>query len=291
MTELDDFLRDQRKRGNSPATVAHYELVLGKFLEATGLGDLSQLDEDLVSQWRLDLLARVKPESVRTYEKAVRVWCNWLVRRGSLEASPYRDLPKVRVPRSKGYRGFSAQDVDAMLRVVERKGRVHRLRDRAVIAVLLDTGMRVGELASIELRDVLWTDRMVRVMGKTGGRAVPARTSLRYVQRYISHERRALPGVERLVTSRTGLPMSAQGLTTSVRRTAEEAGVQADKLGPHTFRHTFAMEYLKSGGDLFSLMRILGHSNVKTTEKYVQWLVGDVAELHAHHSPASRWLR
>lgn len=288
MKELQDFLQEQKLRGNSPQTMAFYEVVLKKFIRDTGLVDVSELCKDLVVNWRLGL--KVRPESVRTYERAVRVWCNWLVRKGKLEVSPFTDVPRLKASNKETYQTFSAQDVERMMAVASEPGRFHRLRDRAILALLLDTGMRAGELASIGLRDILWQDKMIRVVGKTGGRAVPAHKSLRYVQRYLSRERRAMPGVESLVTNRMGFGVLGRDVTQIVRRLARKAGVQATKLGPHTFRHTFALEYLRSGGDVFSLKRILGHADIKTTERYVSWLASDLSDLHHSKSPGSHWL-
>ncbi len=289
---VQDFLMEQRLRGNSPRTVEFYEGVLGRFVEVTGVRQLSELRRGTVVRWRIGLLTSgTKPVTVRSYERGLRAWCTWLARQRLLDGSPFEDVPKVKVPEGQEFVTFSGSDVRQMMAVASRKGRPNQLRNQAMLALLLDTGVRAGELASVELHGVRWEERAISVCGKTGHRSVPAKESLRFLRRYISRERQSSDGVEGVFTGRSGQQLTGRDVTVIVRRIALEANVRATKLGPHTFRHTFALEYLRSGGDIFSLMRILGHSNLKTTEQYVRWLTGDVAARHAHHSPASKWLR
>jgi len=288
---MDRFLREQKLRGNSPRTVEYYEGNFARFRAVTGIETLEDLTPDAISDWLLSLQeAGMSPHSVRTYDRAIRAFCNWLERTGRVEVSPMRQVPRLREPRSEPRPVFSPEDVRRMMEVAAEPGKPNRLRDQMLIAVLLDTGIRAGELASIRMSSIDWDEGVIQVSGKTGGRPVPAGKSLRYVRRYVAHERRSEGRSDHLVTSRIGRPISARDITVAVRRLSIKVGVESAKLGPHTFRHTFAMEYLRNGGDVFSLKRILGHSQLKTTERYVQWLTGDVVEAHRRHSPAKSWL-
>lgn len=285
------FLRDQKLRGNSSKTVDYYAGNLKRFQAATGVVDVSDLTFDAVADWRLGLQeSQLSMESVRTYDKAVRAWCNWLVRTNRLQTSPFQDLPRVKGGHNREYVGLTSGDLWKMMDAAKRPGKRHPLRNQAMLALLLDTGVRAGELASIQLTGINWTEGVIRVTGKTGNRIVPAHTSLKYTKRYVSRERQSAPTEPHLLTTQQGTAVTVQHITLTVRRLAKAAGVQATKLGPHTFRHTFALEYLRSGGDVFSLMRILGHNNIKTTERYVNWLLGDISQAHHTHSPGSAWL-
>lgn len=282
---LTEFVLEQELRNNSEATIRFYRGVLERFLCDVDVHQVREIDRVHVVRWKLS------PVSLQTYDRCLRVFCNWLVRRGLLPTSPLADLPKVTVPRGTGeYVVFSRDDVQAVLAAAKRKGQRNRLRDTALVAVLLDTGVRASEAASLTLTDIDWTEYTLRVQGKTGRREVPVHKSLRYLRACVSRERVAAGRESTVFTSRTGAPFTSRNVTYTIRRLTDAARVQATKRGPHTFRHTFAVEFLRSGGDVFSLMRILGHSQVATTEKYVHRLMGDVLDLHARHSPGNRWL-
>ena len=289
---VEQFLVEQQLRNNSPATVEAYRSILTLWLGKANIEDLTQVNRESLSRWRLGLQQRqLSAATVKTYVKHVRIFCSWAVRAGLMKTNPMLDLPPVRVPAGTGeYVTFSKEDVQKMLKVASRERRPTRLRDVAIIATLLDSGMRAGELASIHLPQVSWGERTMLVSGKTGRREVPVLTCLRHVRRYVERERRASPGEQALFTTRFSVPMRSKTVTHLVRTLAADAQVGATKTGPHTFRHTFAVEYLRSGGDVFSLMRILGHRELETTQRYVHWLMPDLSAAHARHSPANRWL-
>ena len=289
---IDQFLVEQQLRNNSPATVEAYRSMLTLWLGQAHVKCLTQITRESLAQWRLGLQERdLSPATVKTYVKHVRIFCSWAVRAGLMQTNPMLDLPPVRVPAGTGeFVTFTKEDVQRMVKAAGRERRPTRLRDVAIIATLLDSGMRAGELASIKLPNVSWAERTILVSGKTGRREVPVLTCLRHVRRYVEHERRVVPGEQALFTTRLGAPMVSKTVTHLVRTLAADARVGATKTGPHTFRHTFAVEYLRNGGDVFSLMRLLGHRELETTQRYVHWLMPDLSSAHARHSPANRWL-
>lgn len=288
---MDAFIQEQKLRGNSSKTVDYYEGNFARFRQATGIKRLEDLTEEAVISWLLGLqTSGLSVSSIRTYDRAMRTFCTWLERKGKVLVSPMAEVPRMKEQRTLPRQMFSPEDVRKMLSSTATKGKRNQYRDQMMVAVLLDTGMRAGELASLDVGDIHWDDGYMLVNGKTGERAVPAQKSLRFVRKYLSRERRSEGHSDRLVRSWEGFPVTGRDITVAIRRLAARAGVSASKIGPHTFRHTFALEYLRSGGDVFSLKRILGHAQLRTTEQYVQWLTGDVAELHKKHSPASRWL-
>lgn len=86
----------------------------------------------------------------------------------------------------------------------------------------------------------------------------------------------------------TGDPLTRSGGLQLIRRLGRAAGITNVRVSPHTFRHTFSIEFLRNGGNQFTLMTILGHTDMKMTARYVAIAQADVARQHRHHSPADR---
>lgn len=154
-------------------------------------------------------------------------------------------------------------------------------RDYAIMVVLLDTGIRVDEWASITREGL--SASSIRVSGKTGDRVVPI---LPHVYDLVSRQGDA----RGLWKSRGGHRgyLGTWGLKTVVRRWMRRAGFKPPKIGPHTLRHTFGTQYMLNGGDVFSLRLIVGHSKIETTMLYAEMSDRLVAEQHRKFSPMAR---
>lgn len=146
------------------------------------------------------------------------------------------------------------------------------IRDRAILAMLYATGMRVSELCSLTLRGVNLAYGFVRCMGKgsrervvpLGGKAVEA------VRQYLELSRpKLMRGREHdvLFVSRTGRPLARANVWRLVKRYARKAGV-GRAVSPHTFRHSFATHLLEGGADLRAVQEMLGHVDISTTQIY-----------------------
>ena len=160
-----------------------------------------------------------------------------------------------------------------------------------LITLLLDTGLRVSELADLRLDDVI-ADGFLRVRGKGNKeRLVPlGSVSHRRLTEYVSRDRpRPIAAfVDHLFLARDGRPMTAVAVKHAFRRIGARAGLAGVRTNPHTFRHTFAKLYLVNGGDLFSLQRILGHTTLDMVRRYVDLDAGDVKRIHVQASPVDR---
>ena len=152
-------------------------------------------------------------------------------------------------------------------------------RDYAMIVVLLDTGMRAGELASLRHENFL-IDGVI-VNGKSGERLVPLSPGVRAMLEEQGDKHSVWLG-------RNGT-MNERGIARAVKRVMVRAGIQPPKLGPHALRHTFAVRYLTSGGDFASLQKILGHSKVETTMIYGEMTIDLLLRQHRKFSPMARF--
>jgi len=152
--------------------------------------------------------------------------------------------------------------------------RVLAERDRAILAVLLDTGIRASELCGLRLENAFLqpNDGYLLVDGKGRkqrevGLGKEART---HVHRYIYRYRDAPRSEHHIFVGRRRQPMTPYGLDQMLYRLRDWAGIVGIRCSAHTFRHTFAVSYLAAGGDIYKLSRLMGHSNVSTTEIYLR---------------------
>ena len=93
------------------------------------------------------------------------------------------------------------------------------------------------------------------------------------------------PQVTRLLLNERGLPLTKNGVQQMLRRYGRKAGITGVRCSPHTFRHTFARNYLLNGGDIFSLQKILGHSSLASVRIYLNLFATDVKKQHRQFSP------
>jgi site-specific recombinase XerD len=225
-----------------------------------------------------ELRSTLSPISVAGYVRTLKVLGNWLAIEELALAAALRTLRKPRVPDKL----IEPVGDDAMRRLLAAAGS----RDRAILLLLLDTGLRVSEAAGLRLGDMR-ADGTLKVRGKGAKeRIVPVgRTARAAIVRYLG-KRGAGRLDEALFLGRRG-PLDARGIQQVVRRLKTRIGVSG-RLSPHSLRHTFARSYLVNGGDVFSLQRILGHTTLDMVKRYVALADVDLVERHRGASPADR---
>ena len=152
-------------------------------------------------------------------------------------------------------------------------------RDRLLVLVPLDTGLRLAEIAALRKDDL--AGATIRVTGKgRKSREVPISSGL-------ITELLLIADGEYVWKSKTGTLLTKRSIGTTFRRIFDRARVSG---GAHSLRHTFATEYLRRGGDLYRLSRILGHSTTRVTERYLHLVTDDLVEEHRRLSPALPYL-
>jgi site-specific recombinase XerD len=152
-----------------------------------------------------------------------------------------------------------------------------RARDRAILAVLLDCGLRASELCGLTLRDVHFSapDSYIQVLG-TGRRERQVglgERSQSELHRYIFRHRSAPEGQQWVFSNQKGGTLEPSGLHQLIARLRDWAGPEhfpGIRVSAHTMRHTFAVAYLSAGGDVYVLSRLLGHSQITITEVYLR---------------------
>lgn len=280
---LDEYLL--AKDDLSPSTKRWYTQKLRALVAwcaAEGVTDLGQLSATHVHRYLATLREHPstqfgRPITSHTLKGYARIIKTFLVWCAEDELLPARVAHRIQMPRveQRVIKTFTPAHLRALFDACADPDQPDlAARDRAILAVLLDTGVRANELCTLTLDHTFLSteDSFLRVFGKGRkerevGLGKQARTHLhRYIHRY-RHGPRDEPHV---FLRRGGRPLKPEGLDRMLYRLRDRAGVEGVRVSAHTFRHTFACSYLADGGDLFKLSRLLGHTSVSITETYLR---------------------
>lgn len=288
--------RHLRALRRSEQTVRFYRQAsedLERYLEAEGLPkDARLVTRSVLLGVQEAMVARgLADGAIAAYMRGLRGMFSWAIDEGVLTNNPTKKLP---VPSATGEPPPAIQPHEVAACLKAAQGMPLPLRGRAMITLLYDTGMRLGELCGLRVGDVDYGTGMITIRGetsKTSARAVPLGiASARALGRYErSPERRpVLPSVEQVFLSRDGTPLTHSGVSQMLSKVATAAGLPRDHVAPHAFRRGFAVQALRNGADLFTVQTILGHSTLDQTRRYVRYLPTDVQRSHLRASPADR---
>jgi site-specific recombinase XerD len=165
------------------------------------------------------------------------------------------------------------------------------IRNRAIILTLLDTGLRVSELCDLLIRDVDMRNsaKFIKILGGKGGKdrhfPISARTA-QALWRYLS-DRPDARLTDPLFVTKNNNRVDRTNIYDMLEYAGKRAGVS--QCNPHRFRHTFAINFLRNGGNVFSLQAILGHESLDTCKKYLMIAEADVDAAHRLASPVDHW--
>jgi site-specific recombinase XerD len=244
-----------------------------------------------------------KPLSKKTtlnYHGALGALWSWAVQERVAPSNVVHAVPRPR-PEKRAVEPFSAQDVKALLAACERTAGYKRpgkrlcdnerptaLRDRAIILLLVDTGMRAGELAGIHIRDCDVKNGRVKVFGKGAKeRILPfSAPTGKAIWRYLQ-AREGYRASDPLFLALDGAGLTREALLQLINSLGERAGVNGAH--PHRFRHTFAVTFLRNGGNAYELQAMLGHTTLEMVRQYVSLAQTDVEAAHRRASPVENW--
>lgn len=316
---LVGFLQYKAAEGLSPHTLVSYEAHLKLWIEHNGDVEVDQVTAQNLRAFLAWLRTEYKPrrlagsndqplsdKSIRNYWISLSSFFTWACQEFEI-ASPMKAVPAPRYEKPP-VETFSKEDVEALLKACKycreanttdrRRFTMYRptaRRDQAIILTLLDTGLRASELCSLRIGDAdLKTGRIHVKHGLEGGakgkkgRAVfLGKTARRAVWRYLAEREDGEDEDAPLFLGKFERPMNPNTLRHLISRLGEKVGIK--KCYPHRFRHTFAITYLRAGGDLFTLQAMLGHSSLDMVKHYVKIAEVDVQQAHRRSSPADSW--
>jgi integrase/recombinase XerD len=308
----DEFLKGYfSTHDRSKKTHAAYDSDLTQFLSFAGKKiDLKSLGSTLIEQWAAHLhKEEYSPASIRRKMVVLKVFCSYWVRKGALRESPFwrvklslgriEQLPRTLTegemrdllsqarqnwsaikPAQHGARITSTQSSQASAHTYRE------LRNLALVDILFATGMRVGEVSSLDIQDFRVGEAVFRVQGK-GGRErlayIVDEETMRFQQAHLEARKEIKTESFALFLNATGKRLSTQGIANVIARLREEAKIERH-VTPHMLRHTVATLLLRNGVDIRVVQEFLGHTSIVTTQRYThiakEHLIG---VLRKHH--------
>lgn len=220
--------------------------------------------------------------------RALKAFASWLYADGYTDENRLKNLKLPKAPVTV-IEPLTPQEINKTLASINKKSSTGA-RNNAIFATLLDTGLRASEAAGITLSNLNLTDGFIKVMGKGAKeRIVPIGKYIRMILwSYIDKVRPnpASPNDSNLFLSSSGKPITVNTIKLVFSRLAKSSGVE--RLHAHLCRHTFAINYLLNGGDIFSLREILGHTTLDMVNHYLHFTSSQITSQHQKYSPMDR---
>jgi site-specific recombinase XerD len=291
---LKVFLIQKQVDGKSERTTEFYQGRIGMFIAfATDklLKDLTLQDGQafvlhLASRPRYDGHPFKKPQTepmskatLRGYVRAIKVWVTYLFEEGYIKTNVFA---KLKLPKDQ-VRAIQVLSDEELRRIYDAidPDTMNGARLYAIVTLMVDTGLRLGELVGMKLDDIDFKQSRILVTGKGDKqRFLPfGSTTSKALRRWINMYRPESeePGV---------FMVSDRAVTEAIKRLGQRAGIP--RLHCHLFRHTFGTNWVKQRGDLIALQTIMGHSDIAVTRMYVTLAQVDVDVQHRAISPLDR---
>ena len=276
------------ERGVSPLTIASYQrdlVRLRDFCAKRGIDDWQSLDVQHVRTFVAELRhGGLSGRSIQRLLSSTRSFYRFLLRENRVTRNPAAGVRAPKSPR----RLPKSLSPDQAVRVVEVEATDDNARrDRALLELLYSSGLRLAEIAGLDLDD-LQDDATVRVLGKGGKtRVVPVGAQARAALGEWRRVRAALaaPGETAVFLGRNGRRLSRNVVYRIVARRAAAVG---QPVHPHMLRHSFASHLLESSGDLRAVQELLGHASIATTQIYTHLDFQHLAKVYDQAHPRAR---
>jgi integrase/recombinase XerC len=284
--QIDRFLNSLEVANASPHTVRNYGSDLRQFLDyfsppGENPPEPAAFDHHLIREFLASLYGRGNTNrSIARKLAAVRAFFAFLARERVIGSNPAKLVATPKLPKTLP----AVPTAEQANQLVDATAKEARARDRLILELLYGCGLRVSELAGLNLDDFDTSQRWVRVRGK--GRK----------ERQVPYGARAAEALEAYLQARAGYDTAALVLnhrgrrltTRSIARLVKRYAVLFSgdpSLHPHSLRHAYATHLLSDGADLRAIQELLGHASLSTTQKYTQVSLADLMAVYDKAHP------
>ena len=252
------------------------------------------VEPEIIRQYLSNLYQqRVKKVTVNRKVSSLRAFYKYVLRTGKIDKNPAEMIQTLKT--EKYMPNFLSVDETLELLKAPNDNAVLNLRNHAMLEMFYSCGLRLSELAGLDLIDIDFNQKLVKVRGKgKKERIVPiGEPALKSVSEYLQKTREILGNTDGAF-SRRPLFLNSQGkriTSRSIARIVDEVTCRSGigrKISPHALRHSFATHLLNAGADLRSIQELLGHESLSTTQKYTAVNINRLMEVYDKAHPRTR---
>ncbi|PFS68504.1 tyrosine-type recombinase/integrase [Bacillus thuringiensis] len=275
----ENFFKDFYLRNLRPATIGYYknEFHGAKKIINKQLVEWQQRDvEELI----LKSKQLMKVTTINTRLRALRSFYNFLDKNKLIDKNPMKNIKLLR-DRQKTIETLDNQEIEKLIKTIRQQKTFVGFRDEVILLVFLDTGVRLSELVGINVEDVRHNKLIIRRTKNLFERTVYlSDTTQERLESYIKV--RGEVATNKLFISQDNKELNPHSIQTRLTKYGKEAKI-SKRVSPHTFRHTMAKRMIVSGLDAFSLMHLLGHTDITVTKRYVNLWGQDLEQKHKEY--------
>lgn len=269
--EYLEYLEIEKNR--SPKTVENYHRYLRRFLDWAKIDQPQEITEKLVRKWRVYLNRQnLKQNTQQYYVIGLRGFLRFLSKQDVKSLPPEKvELGKQKKPE---VTFLEKEELKRLLKAPDN------LRDKAILEVLFSTGLRVSELVGLDREQIDFKRGEFSVRGKGDKVRLVflSETAKEALSLYLAE--REDPNLALFVNQQDNSRLTSRSVQRIVKKWAAKAGIVTKDVTPHVIRHSFGTDLLRSGADLRSIQKMLGHSSVTTTQIYTHVTDQQLREVH-----------
>ena len=303
---VDRYAFSNQVDGKSPATVKWYNDILRLFLiylkENKIISNVYSLNINTVREYILYLRQKprfkghpyipqqdkcVSPKTIQCHVRVFKGFSTWLYREGYTKENKLNILKLPKAP-NKIIEPLTSEEIKQIIKVINKQSAVG-FRNYAILMLLLDAGLRISGVTNITLADIKLKDGLIRVIEKGNKeRVVPIGKNVQScLWSYIDQYRpTSTSKCDNLFLSKNGRQITTNTIKLMFTKLAKKSKIS--RLHAHLCRHTFAINYLMNGGDIFSLKEILGHASLDMVNHYLHFTSSQITAQHQKYSPMDK---
>jgi integrase/recombinase XerD len=284
----------------SPGTIKSYLMYADRFLQSTDAKSIMQITTTMIEKYIAGLYDyrsdENKPYSIGTISlkiRSIKRFFEFLEQANIIFIDPAEFITE---PKKQAYRIKPTLTPKQVRNIFDQPnlGTLTGIRDRTVLEVFYSTGIRLGELCNLTIYDADLMGGVLRINKGKGykDRVVPmGKHAIKFLREYISKVRPRFTKKNRtsrhLFVNQMGNPFSRQVTSIMIRHCKKKAKIK-QQVTAHTFRHTFATVLVKNGADITAVQKMMGHTDIKTTQGYIRSLGIDIKKEHKKTHPRER---